>query len=126
MTGKFEGGVRTDRKGYLVIKAGPHRDKRVHIMIAEAMLHRELLPDEDVDHFDGDKLNCHWTNLVVRGKSEHGAVSNRQRWFLANRELHERKQWEDWINNGGVRPDLEPLNFDEDSKADVSFNGDDL
>lgn len=101
---RFSGGVRIDAKGYLVIKAGPHRDKRVHIMVAEAMLGRELKPDEDVHHKDGNKLNCHWTNLEVLGKDVHGAMSNRQRWFLKNREEHERKQWEEWINTGENRP----------------------
>ena len=74
-------------------------------MVAEAMLGRELKPDEDVHHKDGDKLNCHWTNLEVLGKDVHGAVSNRQRWFLKNREEHERRQWEEWINTGENRPD---------------------
>jgi hypothetical protein len=46
---KFSGGVSVDSAGYLVIKAGPHRDKRVHIMVAEAMLGRELKRDEDVE-----------------------------------------------------------------------------
>jgi hypothetical protein len=102
---RFSGGVSVDAKGYLVIKAGPHRDKRVHIMIAEAMLGRELRRDEDVNHEDGDKLNCHHSNLKVIGKDVHGAISNRQKWFLQNREAHERKQWEQWINEGGDRPE---------------------
>ena len=109
---RFSGGVRVDGKGYLVIKSGPHRDKRVHIMVAEAMLGRELKPDEDVHHKDGNKLNCHWTNLEVLGKDVHGAVSNRQRWFLKNREEHERKQWEEWINTGENRPEVEPAPFE--------------
>lgn len=100
----FSGGVSVDKKGYLVIKAGPHRHKRVHILIAEAMLGRPLRPDEDVNHKDGNKLNCEWTNLEVLGKDVHGAVSNRQKWFLKNREAYERKQWEEWINTGENRP----------------------
>ena len=103
---KFSGGVSIDSKHYLTIKAGPHRDRRVHELVAEAMLGRELRPEEEVNHLDGDKLNCDWRNLKVLGKAEHGAVSNRQRWFLKNRELAERKEWEQWINEGGVRPDL--------------------
>jgi hypothetical protein len=117
---KFDGGVGESKKGYLRIRSGPHRDKYVHIMIAEAMLGRELRPDEDVDHADGDKLNCDWRNLIVRGKSEHGAVSNRQKWFLKHREAHERKQWEDWIHNGGVRPDHGKLPLGE--QEDVAFD----
>lgn len=101
---KFSGGVSVDKSGYLVVKAGPCRDIRVHTLVAEAMLGRKLRSDEDVDHYDGDKLNPVWTNLRVRGKAEHGAVSNRQRWFLEHREQAERKQWEEWINNGGDKP----------------------
>lgn len=91
---KFDGGTRVDSKGYLVIKAGPYRDKRVHILIAEAMLGRELKRDEDVDHIDGDKLNCHWKNLRILGHKEHGAVSNKQRWFLARKYAAEKQAWE--------------------------------
>ena len=58
-----------------------------------------------MNHWDGDKLNPEWTNLRVIGKDVHGAVSNRQKWFLQNREKHEREQWEQWINEGGTRPD---------------------
>lgn len=108
---KFAGGVSIDRKGYLVIKAGPHRDKRVHIMIAEAMLKRSLKADEDVNHRDGDKMNCHWENLEVIGKNVHGAVSNRQKWFLKNRDEQERKAWEEWINTGDNMP-LDDVSFD--------------
>lgn len=109
---RFAGGTRIDSAGYLVIKAGPHRDKRVHILVAEAMLKRELRTDEDVHHRDGDRLNCHWTNLEVLDKSVHGAVSNRQRWFLKNREEHERKQWEEWINTGENQPEVELVPFE--------------
>lgn len=110
---KFDGGITVTGKGYLKIKAGPHREKYVHIMVAEAMLGRELKKDEDVDHYDGDKLNCDWRNLRVRGKSEHGAVSNRQKWFLKNREMHEREQWAEWIAEGGIRPDHGKLPLDD-------------
>lgn len=101
---KFAGGVSVDRKGYLVCKAGPQRDRRVHILVAEAMLGRELLPGEEVNHIDGDKLNPHWMNLKVLNKGEHAVVSNRQRWFLKNRDIRERKEWEEWINTGEGRP----------------------
>lgn len=107
MSGRFEGGTRQDGKKYLVVKAGPHRDVRVATLVLEAKLGRKLKPDEDCHHLDSNTLNmgeC-GSNLVALGKADHGAVSNRQRWFLANRELHERKQWEQWINEGGDKPD---------------------
>lgn len=88
-----------DSKGYLVIKAGPHRDVRVATLVLEAKLGRKLRPDEDCHHKDGDKLNlgeC-GSNLEALGKAEHGAVSNKQRMFLKLREEYERKQWEDHL-----------------------------
>lgn len=102
---RFSGGTSIDKKGYLTCKAGPCRDERVHVLVAEAMLGRELLPGEEVNHLDGNKQNPKWTNLKILNKGEHAVVSNRQRWFLKHRELAERKQWEDWINNGGSKPD---------------------
>lgn len=68
-----------DSKGYLVVKSGPHRDVRVHTLVAEAMLKRKLQKDEDVHHKNGDKLDCNWENLEIKGHQEHGAVSSRQR-----------------------------------------------
>jgi len=121
---KFAGGVSVDKKGYLVIKAGKHRDRRVHIMIAEAMLGRELTADEDVDHRNADKLDCDWRNLKVISKAEHGAVSNRQRWFLENRAEQERAEWEAWIHNGGNRPD-EGQDVDI-TDEDIKFNPEDF
>ena len=115
---RFAGGTSIDTKKYLKLTAGPLRNKRVHILVAEAMLGRDLLPGEEVNHLDGDKLNPDWRNLKVTGKSEHGAISNRQRWFLKNRAAEERSQWADWINNGGARPDL--------VEADTTFNPEEL
>ena len=95
---KFAGGTRVDSKGYLTIKAGPHRDVRVATLVLEAKLGRKLRPDEDCHHKNGDKLDtgeC-GSNLEALGKTEHGAVSNKQRMFLKLREDHERKQWEEF------------------------------
>lgn len=95
---KFNGGTRVDSKGYLVIKAGPHRDVRVATLVLEAKLGRKLRKDEDVHHIDGDKLNlgeC-GSNLKALGKAEHGAVSNKQRMFLKAKEERDRKQWEEY------------------------------
>lgn len=67
---------RTQR--YLRISSGPQRDKYVHQLVAEAVLRRALLAHEEVDHDDGDTLNNHWENLVVRTKPEHGRKTRRQ------------------------------------------------
>lgn len=94
---KFTGGTCVDSKGYLVIKAGPHRDVRVATLVLEAKLHRKLRRDEDVHHLDGNKLNmgeC-GRNLQVKGHADHGAVSNKQRMFLKLRAEKERQAWEE-------------------------------
>lgn len=63
---------------YLRITSGPQRDRYVHQLVAEAKLGRELGPNEEVDHNDGDTLNNDWRNLVVRSKPEHGRKTRRQ------------------------------------------------
>lgn len=92
---KFNGGVSVDRKGYLVIKAGPLRDVRVHTLVAEAMLGRKLEKWEDVDHYpDPDKMNCAWTNLRVIDHRTHGHVSSAQAQYMRRRETKERQAYE--------------------------------
>ena len=95
---KFQGGIKVDSKGYLTITAGPLRGKRLHTLIAEAMLGRELKPDEDVHHRDGNKLNCHWKNLQVLGKQEHGAVSARQAWYFRSNEIKAKAAWDRYFD----------------------------
>lgn len=91
---KFSGGTAIDSKGYLVITAGPHRGRRVHTLVAEAMLGRKLRPDEEVHHRDGDKLNADWRNLEVLGKAAHGAVSARQAWYFRQNDIKLKKEWD--------------------------------
>jgi hypothetical protein len=93
---KFAGGTRVDSKGYLTIKAGPHRDVRVATLVLEAKLGRKLRKDEDVHHKNGNKLDlgdC-GSNLEPLGHKDHGAVSNKQRMFLKAKEEHDRREWE--------------------------------
>ena len=116
---KFQGGISIDHHGYLVIKAGPLRDTRVHILVAEAKLGRKLTKDEDVHHRNLDKKDPRPENLLILGKADHGAVSNRQHWFLKNRDMKELALYQQWIEQGGVRPDLAVTALDE---QDESFN----
>lgn len=102
---KFKGGISIDSKGYLTIKAGPLRDKRVHVLVAEAMLGRALKEDEDVDHKDGNKLNPHPSNLIVRSKATHGHLSNKRRWrgyvenILTQRAQAEDRAWQEFLKS---------------------------
>lgn len=63
---------------YLRISRGPQRDRYVHQLVAEAKLGRALLPHEEVDHHDGNTLNNHWENLVVRDAVAHGKKTREQ------------------------------------------------
>ena len=116
---KFKGGTSVDSKGYLKFTAGPHRGKRVHIFVAEQVLGRKLTKDETLHHRDFNLLNPDWSNLLLIGRREHGFISNRQRWFLNNRDMKELAAYQQWIEQGGVRPDLAVAAFDE---QDTSFN----
>lgn len=88
-------GTYVDEKGYPRISAGPHRGVRVHTLVAQAMLGRELEAHEDVDHFPSpDKLNCHWTNLRVIDHRTHGWVSSAQAQFMRRKETQDRQEWE--------------------------------
>lgn|SRR5271165_7328303 len=111
---KFAGGITTDTKGYLRISAGPLRGKRVHILVAEAKLGRKLHKWEQVHHRNLCKLDCSPGNLLVLDNSTHGCVSNRQAWFLKNRDRRELVQWQEWIETGENRP--------PDLVEDTTFN----
>lgn len=113
MTRRFEGGTRVDKKNYLVVKAGPHRDVRVATLVLEAKLGRKLRPDEDCHHINGDKLDCGecGSNLEALGKSVHGAVSNRQRMFMKLREEREKREWEEAFGEESTRA-VEDVSFD--------------
>lgn len=101
--GRFaiESGMFIDSKGYWRYSAGEYRDRRVHRVLMEKHLGRELRKDEHVHHRDGNKLNNgdhadgQW-NLKVLGESEHNAVSSKQYWFLkTNIWPQEKKAWEE-------------------------------
>jgi hypothetical protein len=87
-----------DGKGYPVIKAGPLRDVRIHRLIAEAMIGRPLRKDEDVHHKDGNKLNCHPSNLQVLGHNEHGSVSAKQHWYLKAHDIVLEQEFNAYMN----------------------------
>ena len=118
---KFAGGTSVDTKKYLKITAGPLRGKRVHILVAEAMLGQKLTADMDVHHRNLNKLDPRPENLLILGSAEHGFVSARQHWFLKNKDMKELALYQQWIEEGGTRSDLAVAAFDEqDESFDVT------
>lgn len=106
-------GTYVDEKGYPRISAGPLKGVRVHTLVAQAMLGRELNKDEDVHHKDENKLNCHWTNLEVIDHTEHGYKSAAQAQFMKRKEAYEKQQWEEFERS------LDDVGFDPDQLGDV-------
>ena len=88
--------------GYPRMSAGPQRDKFVHVLVAEAMLGRELKKDEIVHHLDGNTKNCRWSNLKVLDKKIHNAVSNRQYWYLKQKYSREEAAWRAYFDVTGA------------------------
>lgn len=104
--GKFrmKAGTHIHEAGYPRITAGPMRNSYVHILVAEAMLGRELRKDEHVHHIDGDTKNPQWLNLLVIGQEIHNAVSRRQYWYLKQKYTRERAAWLAYFDVTGETP----------------------
>lgn len=69
--GRWRGGCTLHGQGYPRVSSGPLRNKLIHLIVAEAMLGRPLLKDEQVHHIDRDVLNFHPSNLRVLSKAAH-------------------------------------------------------
>jgi hypothetical protein len=94
---KFKGGTVTHRKGYLRIKAGPLRDCLVHRIVAAALIGRDLDKSEEAHHLDANRLNCHWSNLIVLGNKDHGWVSAKQSWYMREKDAREKANWDEFM-----------------------------
>jgi len=71
-----------DAKGYKVgflWKDGEPHYKRYHRWVIEEYLKCDLLPDEDVHHKNGDKLDNRLGNLELMTHSEHSRLHNQKR-----------------------------------------------
>lgn len=70
--GRWIGGVHDDGAGYLRYTKGR---KRVHRVVMEQHLGRELEAHEEVHHKDGDKRNNNIKNLELLTKSDHTSIT---------------------------------------------------
>jgi len=78
--------ARLDVLGYVLLWEPSHPNKslkgwvREHVLVAEATLGRFLENGEEVHHVNGVKDDNRPQNLVVLGKSEHGAETAANNW----------------------------------------------
>lgn len=85
-------------KGYPRVTAGPLRHQYIHRIVAAALIGRELKCDEEVHHRDGDRLNFHYSNLIVLGNKDHGWVSAKQAYFMREiKEPADKREWDDFM-----------------------------
>lgn len=92
-----QGHTRKTTKKYPRFTAGPLRGQYVHRVVAAALLGRKLDRSEQVDHRDRDKLNCWFTNLIIRGESDHGWVSAKQAWYMKQRDGKLKQEWDEFM-----------------------------
>jgi len=64
----WNGGVKSRPDGYL---RDSKTDKYIHRLVMEKHLGRELLPEENIHHIDGNKSNNKIKNLMIMSNSEH-------------------------------------------------------
>jgi HNH endonuclease len=87
--------------------AGPLRNQLVHRIVAAAMIGRDLKKDEEVHHRDTNRLNPHWSNLIVMGNKDHGWVSAKQAWFMRDRDAKEKAEWDQFMADKATEFQLE-------------------
>lgn len=107
MSPRFKHGVTIHAKGYPRCTAGPMRDVLIHREVASAMIGRDLTKDEQVHHRDTDRLNFHWRNLFVMGERDHSWVSNKQAWFMQERDRREKVEWDKFMAEKAIEFDVE-------------------
>jgi len=101
--GGYKSGVSRGPKGYPRARAGPLRDQLIHRVVAAAFLRRELKKGEEVHHRDGNRLNFHFSNLIVMGTSDHGWVSAKQAWFMRRKDEKEKAEWDAFMEDEAKR-----------------------
>lgn len=81
-------------KRYPRVTAGPLRNQYVHRVVAAVMIGRDLNKDEEVHHKDQDRLNFHFSNLVIRGHYDHGWISAKQAHFMRHKDDALKAEWD--------------------------------
>lgn len=100
-TGRYKAtqGTTITAKGYIRITAGPQRNIYLHRLVAAFKMGRPLKKDEDVHHRNGNKLDFSFDNLHVMGHQEHGCVSVKQHFYLEQKDIHLKSEWDQWFDS---------------------------
>lgn len=79
----WNGGLTINSSGYIYFTSsssnGIHKNKALHVVIAEWAFGRKIERGEHVHHIDGDKLNNKPSNLRILSASEHAKLHARER-----------------------------------------------
>lgn len=114
---RYKTGItRKTTKKYPRITAGPLRHQYLHRVVAAAMLGRDLNRDEEVDHKDRNKLNFHFSNLVIRGSADHGWVSAVQSYFMRHKDEALKKEWDEFMKQKDMEQSQEIAAFRSENK----------
>ena len=84
-------------KGYPRITAGPLRHHYIHRVVAAALVGRDLLESEQVNHKDQNRLNFHFSNLYILGEKDHGWVSAKQAWYMKELDIKAKSEWDKFM-----------------------------
>ena len=95
---KYKNGTSIHAKGYPRVTAGPLRGQLVHRIVAAAFIGRDLKKDEEVHHRDYNRLNFHWSNLMIMGEKDHGYVSAKQAWYMKEKDRKEKLAWDAFMS----------------------------
>lgn len=92
-----KGSTHKTTKGYPRLTAGPHRHQYIHRLVAAALIGRDLTKDEQVNHKNRCKLDCHFSNLYVLGQKDHGWVTAKQAWYMKELDIKARAEWDSFM-----------------------------
>lgn len=104
---RYRNGTTIHAKRYPRVKAGPLRDQLVHRVVAAALIGRDLTKDEEVHHRDHNRLNFHWSNLIVMSHRDHGWVSARQAWYMRDKDQRKKAEWDKFMADEATKFNVE-------------------